>query len=38
MTSWKQFVDKIKMLENKKCIKQFILFVSAEGVGAPTRI
>ena len=31
---WKQFVDKIKMLENKKCIKQFILFVSAEGVGA----
>ena len=28
---WKQFVDKIKILEDKKCIKQFILFVSAEG-------
>ena len=31
---WKQFVDKIKLLEDNKCIKRFILFVSAEGVGA----
>ena len=31
---WKQFVDKIKVLEDNKCIKKFVLFVSAEGVGA----
>ncbi|MBR19702.1 MAG: hypothetical protein CMA64_06105 [Euryarchaeota archaeon] len=30
---WKEFVDKIKILEDKNCIKQFILFVSAESKG-----
>ena len=32
--NWKEFVDKVKILEDKKCIKHFILFVSAEGIGS----
>ena len=31
---WKQFVDKVKILEDKKCISKFVLFVSAESLGA----
>ena len=31
---WVEFVNKVKILEDKKCIKQFILFVSAESKGA----
>ena len=30
---WKDFVKKIKTLEDKKCIKRFTLFVSAESMG-----
>ena len=33
-TQWKDFVDKIKILEDNNCIKRFVLFVSAEGKGA----
>lgn len=33
-TQWKEFVDRIKILEDNNCIKRFVLFVSAEGKGA----
>ena len=31
---WKEFVDKVKILEDKKCISKFVLFVSAESEGS----
>ena len=30
---WQKFVKRIKMLQDKKCIKEFTLFVSAEAKG-----
>ena len=30
---WKEFVDKIKILEDNNCIQRFVLFVSAESKG-----